>query len=118
MKLFIASVAIATLALHFGIYAFTKADSLQMQLNIAQQKEKIDNDQIRDLLYQTKDQEREKDSAKAQGYLAGIMEGIIRKDYWSQVWHEGYNRGSEVREQIAESFLRNNTKIIEAGSKK
>jgi len=115
---FIVCTAILTLAAHYCFYIYQKTDQLEMQLRLASQKERIDNDQIRDLIYDKIDLVREKDSMKAQGYVAGLLDGIKRENYWNEVWHDGYNRGSEIRQQIAESFLKRDDKVIETGSKK
>lgn len=119
MKFFLATLAVLTLAAHFCFHCYRKVDDLETQLKIASQKEKIDQDQIRELIYLNDDLSRNKEVVKSQGYIAGILDGIKREDHWNSVWHDGYNRGSEVREFVAESFIKGKSEtVIEASGKK
>lgn len=106
MKAFVAAIAVLTLMGHYCIYSHSHIKDLEVQLNFADQKEKIDNDQIRDLMDQVRQVNSQQEVIKAQGYVAGILDGIKREDHYMTIWHDGYNRGSEVRQQVAEAFLK------------
>ena len=113
--------AFCTVAAHYSIFEFTQSQRLKFEIELLQKKEKIDNDQIRDLMYSLQDQKSNNEMVKAQGYVAGILDGIKHEDHYMTIWHDGYNRGSEVRQQVAEAFLGRSgkdDKIIEVESEK
>ncbi len=107
-----AAIAALTLMGYYCLYSHFQVQDMKVQLGFAEQKEKIDNDQIRDLMDAVREKERQQEVVKGQGYVAGILDAIKREDHYMTIWHDGYNRGSEVREQVAEAFLKQDVKNV------
>jgi len=112
---YFAVIALLTLMGHYCIFSHFQIQDLRTEVSLLLQKESIDKDQIRDLMFEVKNIDDQKEVLKSQGYVSGILDGIKHEDHYMTIWHDGYNRGSEVRQQIAEAFLKREGKssIIE-----
>jgi len=99
MKKF-AAIAILTVVAHYVLISESEKKNLRMALQISHQKERIDNDQIRDLMFSLREEKGNKQVDKAAGFVAGVLDQMNRPTYYDAIWHDGYNRANDVKEQI------------------
>lgn len=78
------------------------------QLRVSEKSNLIANDQINDLTYQLLQRSNDERFAGMREFVAGAVDALRRPEYYNEVWHAGYDRGSAV-EQYA--------KAIESGDK-
>lgn len=71
----------------------------------------IDQDQIRDLLYELQNLKNEKSIFSSASFAAGIIEGINKKDQYDKIWHSGYERGTE--NQMLSDSSKANKQIVQ-----
>lgn len=96
-KFLIAGIAAVTLTVHYGIYLNWKIDYQDQMIKLADQKSKIDNDQIRDLLIMSQQTNYKIESARTEGYVSGAVDVIHKPDRYNAIWHAGYDRGVAVQ---------------------
>jgi len=99
-------VAIATLVGHYGLNTQRYMFYADFLLKAADQKEKIQDDQVRELVSSLQQANQRNESMKTEGYVAGAMDVIDRPDHYSTIWHEGYNRGSAVQQDVMNVSLK------------
>lgn len=103
MKHYITYAIIISIAAHLSIAARTEIARKDTLLDLADRKAAIDSDQIRDLLAEVRNLVSSQSSEKSGAYVAGIMDAMNRPDHYNEIWHEGYNRGQDVRGQMTKS---------------
>lgn len=99
-------VAIATLIGHYGLWTQRKISDMEFLLNAADQKEKIQDDQVNELIASLQQANRTNDSYKTEGYVAGMLDVINKPDHYMQVWHNGYDRGAAVQTDMMNVSLK------------
>lgn len=75
---------------------FFEISSLKRELRISEKAKQISDDQINELMYMVSNLRNEKDSISTQQFVAGVVDSIRNKDNYNAIWHDGYNRGSNV----------------------
>jgi len=71
---------------------------LRQKVEMAEMSHNIEMAQINDLQYQLETIRDNNAAAEARGFVAGAVDAIQRRDYYSEVWHSGYSRGTEVQQ--------------------
>lgn len=94
-------IAVGTLAGHYYIYTEGRINRLQSMLNIVEQKDKINNDQVVELMNKLREFQTEKEATKSASYVAGVLDMLSRPDHYNAIWHNGYDRGTDVQQQMA-----------------
>lgn len=91
----------------FGIYYITSQSEIRMleqRVELGNKACEIADNQIRDLMYENQKVAQEKESSKTISYVAGAIDASVqRPDYYREIWHRGYDQGSEVKQELAES---------------
>lgn len=108
-----AGVIAASLILHYGIYLHWKIDYQTQEIFLMEQGRKIQDDQIRDLVMASQQNDSRVESAKTEGYVAGTIDAINKKDHYNAIWHHGYDRGVAVQMEAEAS-----NKLHQASQKK
>lgn len=102
-KTFVVCVAVVTLFGHYTLNLQRKVDQLEAMSKLSIQKDKLDNDQIRDLMYSVQQLTTKNETLKTEGFVQGVVSAVNRPNYYQSIWHAGYDRGSEVMADMAES---------------
>lgn len=92
-------VALATLIGHAAMYAQTRIEHVEFLLQAADQEQNIQDDQIRELIASLQQSNQSNESLKTQGFIAGALDTVNRRDASMAIWHSGYDRGSDVSQQ-------------------
>lgn len=71
---------------------------LRQKVEMAEMAHNIEMAQINDLQYQLEVQRDNSDTAEARGFVAGAVDAVQRRDYYSEIWHAGYSRGTAVQQ--------------------
>lgn len=95
------------LTLQVATAMFFEISSLKRELRLAEKSKQIADDQIDELMYMVSNLRNEKDSISTQQFVAGVVDTINNKDYYNSVWHDGYNRGSNVAEYTTRIEIEN-----------
>jgi len=80
---------------------WTWIEHLKQQVELVSKAKDIESDQVLDLMIQLSSAKSETASAGTQHFVSGVMAAIQSPDHYSEVWHAGYDRGSEVEDYIA-----------------
>ena len=70
-------------------------------MEIVSQAKNIESDQVLDLMMQLSSAKSEAAAAGTQHFVSGVMAAIQSPDHYSEIWHNGYDRGTEVENYIA-----------------
>ena len=92
-------IAIATLFGHYALNTQRNIEQMKWLIKLSDQKEKIQEDQTIDLMYSLQQATFKGDIHRSEGYVAGVVDGINRPNYYKSIWHDGYDRGSSVQEE-------------------
>lgn len=95
----VAVVAFLLSALQLGIYQWTEVQSLRREIRLLQQAKDILEDQAGDLALTVARLTSESESMATRQFVLGAMAAGKNPDYYSGVWHDGYNRGMQAVEQ-------------------
>lgn len=90
-------VIVVALLGHFCINQSNQIAQLKQNLNLTRESLTIESNQVRDLMYALRQSENEKNSVSTQSFVAGVLDAMQRQDHYQEIWHDGYNRGSEVQ---------------------
>jgi hypothetical protein len=89
-----ASLVILLLQVIVGQYIMLSRYSYELQ--ITDRARSIDKDQISDLMYQLDQLRDQQDGVAERNFVAGVTAAITKPDYYNEIWHAGYDRGSAV----------------------
>lgn len=97
----------------FIIFQFFLISSLKQQIAFSEKSKQIQTDQIQDLTYQLSQLKTEQQFDATKNFVAGVVEAISNKNYYSEIWHSGYDRGSAVTQyaQDTQNFEKKNQDI-------
>lgn len=84
-------------ALCFAIRQTYLADTRGQLVEILKRESKIQDDQIRELTYELVNVTRDLEHAQTKGHVEGILSFMARPEYYSEVWHSGYDRGYDTK---------------------
>ena len=84
---------------------------------IVEQKDKINQDQVVELMNKLRDIQIEKETTKSSGYVAGVLDTLQRPDHYSAIWHNGYDRGTDVQQQMAQTIEKHQKGLQEQNDK-
>lgn len=79
---------------------------LRMQLDLSSDARRLANDQIQDLMVQLDTARSENLAVGTRQFTAGIMAAIQKPDQYTEVWHDGYDRGVAVQTYAYETEKR------------
>lgn len=60
----------------------------------------LESETIRDLMYELDQLRLSANLQHHRGYVAGVVDSVNKPDYYSEVWHSGYSRGTEVQKYV------------------
>jgi hypothetical protein len=75
---------------------------LRSQLEFNQTAHRLASDQIADMMYELDRVRSTRDTNNLQQFVAGAVTMIDRRDDFTAMWHDGYNRGTAVQQYAAE----------------
>lgn len=99
----IASIAILTLFAHYIIYSQNQIQSLRQVITLLDTSKQIEVDNVRDLIYSNQLLNQKLENKNTASYVAGIIDATQRPDHHNEIWHDGYNRGTETQIMVQES---------------
>jgi hypothetical protein len=99
-------VAVATLIGHYTLNTQRHMTNLEVLVRAADQKERIQADQIRELIAGLQQANQKNETLKTEGYVAGVSDAINKPDYYMAIWHQGYDRGSAVQADVIKAGYR------------
>lgn len=99
-------IAVCSLALagHSWIHLQAKTESLKETVSLIDQARKIDNDQIRDLMHELRATHQITEAEKTRYFVLGALDHMHQPEHYSEIWHDGYNRGTEVQKMANEAI--------------
>ena len=77
--------------------------NLSAQASINAEARSIAADQIQDLMMQIENLRSQQETVAVQQFVAGAVAAYHSPDRFSQVWHDGYDRGAAVQKYAAET---------------
>jgi hypothetical protein len=93
-------VAIATLIGHYALNNQRQMASLEVLVKAGDQKDRIQTDQIRELIYNLQQASQKNETSRNEGFIAGVIDAMQKPDHYMAIWHNGYDRGSEVQKEV------------------
>jgi len=99
-------VAIATLIGHYTLNTQREISNLEVLVKAADQKERIQADQIRELIAGLQQANQKNETLKTEGYVAGVSDAINKPDHFMAIWHQGYDRGAAVQTDVMNVSLK------------
>lgn len=103
-------ICLASVAIHYYIYSENKVERLESVIEYSDRAREIADDQIRDLMYELKIAKSESEMVGTRNYVSGVVETLSRPEHYEQIWHDGYDRGTEV--QILASSVDKKTRLV------
>lgn len=94
-------VTVVTIVAHYGINLHNRVHQMEMLVKLNGERERIQNDQIQELISLVHNNNQKVESAKTEGYVAGVIDATNRPDHYQAVWHNGYDRGTEVQKDVS-----------------
>ncbi len=93
-------VCVGTLAGHVGIYQHNQIETLKQSATLSDQARRIESDQVRDLMYALRESQGRNEAIAVQSFVAGVVDTLKREPEYQKIWHDGYDRGTEVQSEI------------------
>lgn len=90
-------IGLLSVVAHYYIYSENKIERLESVIEYSDRAREIADDQIRDLMYELKAAKSENEMVATRNYVSGVVETIKRPEHFDQIWHDGYDRGTEVQ---------------------
>lgn len=89
--------------LQIGIYQWTEIQSLRREIRLVTEAKNILEDQTRDLSMSVAKLMAENESAATKNFVLGVVSANKSPELWNRVWHDGYERGTQVSQQYTTS---------------
>lgn len=100
-----AAFLIATaLGLQVILFQQQQIHTLKQDLYLTQKAKEIEQDQSQDLMYQLVQSKLENSSLATKSYVAGVVESVSKPDRYFEIWHAGYDRGTQVQLDATKSI--------------
>ena len=90
-------ICLVTLFGHYHLYCQNRITGLEQHVKLSEDMASIERDSVNDLMHANQQLSSELHSEKTQSYVAGAVAAIQDTDNVEQIWHAGYDRGSEVQ---------------------
>jgi len=103
-RLFVVIAGIAVAAI--GQIALTQHNLITMlkqEISLLERENNIEKEEIRDLLFQLSQNNAEKEAIGVKHYVSGVVDTINKPDYFREIWHSGYDRGSANQQYVDQS---------------
>lgn len=82
------------------LYQAWRVESLRFENNILVQAQRIDESQIRELMWAADNANRNVEGEKTRAFLAGFTQAQMQPKL-NEIWHAGYDRGDQVARENA-----------------
>lgn len=76
---------------------------LKQEISLLERENNIEKEEIRDLLFQLSQNNAEKEAIGVKHYVSGVVDTINKPDYFREIWHSGYDRGSANQQYVDQS---------------
>jgi len=76
---------------------------LKQEISLLERENNIEKEEIRDLLFQLSQNKIEKEAIGVKHYVSGVVDTINKPDYFREIWHSGYDRGSANQQYVDQS---------------
>lgn len=90
-------VCVVTISVHIQIHTHNRTLILEESVKLVEQARKIEHDEVRDLMYMLQDEKGRSESVATTSFVAGVVDTLNRPEYYQEIWHSGYDRGTEVQ---------------------
>lgn len=78
----------------------SRIHSLNQEVRLNIESNKIESDQVRDLLYQLSQAQLEHKTIETKSYVEGVVSALTNPKPMSEIWHAGYDRGSNWSREV------------------
>lgn len=75
---------------------------MSSEMSVSNEARRIANEQIQDLMMQLENVKNERLMVGTQQFVAGVVAATQKPDYYTEIWHDGYDRGVAVQTYAAE----------------
>ena len=95
--------------IHYGIYQNSKISELEHLFTVSTERNRINDDQLRDVTYSLinrsheNDVELAKNQGRSEGILVAIKDPAVTEEY-HELWHDGYYQGLSQNEHTVEDI--------------
>ena len=99
-------VVVSSVFVHYGIATRSEISRLENTIKLLDERNTTTENSLRDMIYAYQQLETKAEFEKQTSFISGIAEAVRdseREDYYTKVWHNGYDRGHEVQKQMVES---------------
>jgi len=103
MKNTLIFLAVLTLFGHYAIQTHFETKRLEQIIGLSDKALKIEADTIRDLMYSNRQTTERYEAEKNASYVSGVVATLTKPDHYNAIWHDGYDRGTEVQLMAQES---------------
>lgn len=107
----IAALAFLVLSMQVNFFQFMKINRLNDELRITQKAKEIETDQSQDLMYQLTQLKAQVEAEGTRQFVAGVVSAVSKPDFYTEIWHSGYDRG------VATTQYANNIDLQDAAKK-
>jgi len=111
MKISLSWVCLAVCCSFFVQSLLHQNNKINLLQEVEKKSKQIDQEQIRDLMYELQNLKNEKSAFNSASFVAGIIEGMNKKDQYDQIWHSGYERGTQNQILVDES--KSNKQVVQ-----
>lgn len=98
-KHFFVYILLVSLFAHYALNAESRLARLNDLLQIANRESAIQYDQMAELSANLQQANNRNENQKTQGFIAGALDATQRKDHYTAIWHDGYNRGVSTEQE-------------------
>lgn len=88
--------SIVILLLQVIVTQYCTISELHNEMRLLQTANRLEHEQIADLSYELERIRDEKSTVGLQQFVAGIVTAVENRNQYTEVWHDGYNRGAAV----------------------
>jgi hypothetical protein len=90
-------VCLLLVAIQFTTGQHFEIRRLRDELRITKSAQKIADDQIRDISYELQQARVTAEADHTRWFVAGVVSAVEKPDRYTEIWHAGYDRGTEVQ---------------------
>jgi hypothetical protein len=94
-------VSVVILLMQVIVTQYSMISELNNELRLVHVANRLEHEQMTDLTYELERVRSESTAVGLQQFVAGIVSAVDHKDQYTEVWHDGYNRGAAVAQYAA-----------------
>lgn len=99
------------------IFQFMIISRLKDEIRIAEKAKDIETDQSQDLMYQLSQMKAEMEASGTRQFVTGVVSAIAKPDLYTEIWHNGYDRGVATTQYANNLDLEESVQTIQTSVK-